>query len=72
MPRDQQEQLVHLLQLIEKAALGSGPRELTGIADVQLSLTSLEEVFLAIAKRVSCVCDMMHSACISHCMHCQG
>lgn len=66
MPRQQQQQLVGLLQVIEQAvgtcrSVQSSSSNssstvcqggLAGIADVQLSLTSLEEVFLNIAKQV--------------------
>lgn len=56
VPRGQHDQLIGLLCVIEKATTDSAScPELAGIADVQLSLTSLEEVFLTIAKQVSIV-----------------
>ncbi|WIA19835.1 hypothetical protein OEZ85_005742 [Tetradesmus obliquus] len=64
VPRQQEQQLVGLLQLLEQQANSSGSSSsaaqqqqqqqhaaLAGVADVQLSLTSLEEVFLNIAKQ---------------------
>jgi hypothetical protein len=60
VPRQQEQQLVGLLQLLEQqsghsssAAAAPQHQALAGVADVQLSLTSLEEVFLNIAKQVS-------------------
>jgi hypothetical protein len=59
VPRQQEQQLVGLLQLLEQhsgsssnAAAAQQQPALAGVADVQLSLTSLEEVFLNIAKQV--------------------
>jgi hypothetical protein len=63
VPRQQEQQLVGLLQLLEQrsgsssssssvAAATPQHQALAGVADVQLSLTSLEEVFLNIAKQV--------------------
>jgi hypothetical protein len=57
VPRQQEQQLVGLLQLLEQQTghsstnAGATPQALAGVADVQLSLTSLEEVFLNIAKQ---------------------
>jgi hypothetical protein len=59
VPRQQEQQLVGLLQLLEQQSGGSSSSTVQAqpalgcIADVQLSLTSLEEVFLNIAKQVS-------------------
>ena len=69
VPRQQEQQLVALLQLLEQqsgnsfsssssggggsAATEQHHQALAAIADVQLSLTSLEEVFLNIAKQVT-------------------
>lgn len=44
--RSKEEALVSFLQLLEER------REELGVGDVQLSLTSLEDVFLAIARKV--------------------
>lgn len=65
VPRNQQQQLIELLRVIEKGTAGDTTEAaLAGIADVQLSLTSLEEVFLTIAKQVSHCRDVTrHTIC---------
>eukprot|EP00878_Enallax_costatus_P034374 GHUV01038107.1.p1 GENE.GHUV01038107.1~~GHUV01038107.1.p1 ORF type:complete len:316 (+),score=86.66 GHUV01038107.1:990-1937(+) len=66
VPRRQQSQLIELLQVIEKGAAGeTAEAEVSGIADVQLSLTSLEEVFLTIAKQAELEAASVTGATVS-------